>query len=69
MAHPAFDVKGNMDERVARLKTPEEYEQYAINVSKRLPDLAKAARRRAVELRAALHGASSDVEREALEAV
>ena len=69
VAHPAFDVEGNMDERVARLKTPEECEQFAINVSKRLPDLAKAAMRRAVELRAALHGASSDVEREALEAV
>ena len=58
-----------MDERVARLETPEECEQFAINVEKRLPELAQAARRRAVELRAAKHGAVSDVEREALQAV
>jgi len=58
-----------MDERVARLKTPEECEQFAVNVADRLPDLAVAARRRAVELRAALHGATSDAEREALQAV
>ena len=42
-----------MDERVARLETPEECEQFAINVADRLPDLALAARWRAVELRAA----------------
>lgn len=58
-----------MDERVARLVTPEECEQFAINVADRLPDLALAARRRAVELRAAQHGAASDAEREALQAV
>jgi hypothetical protein len=34
-----------MDERVARLKTPEECEQFALNVQPRLPDLALAARR------------------------
>jgi putative zinc finger/helix-turn-helix YgiT family protein len=58
-----------MDERVARLKTPDECEQFALNVQNRLPDLARAARRRAVELRAAAHGALSAVERAALEAV
>ena len=58
-----------MDERVARLKTPEECEQFALNVEKRLPELASAARRRAVELRAAAHGVSKAAEREALEAV
>ncbi len=58
-----------MDERVARLKTPQECEQFAKNVASRLPDLAQAARRRAVELRAVSHGATTDAEREALEAV
>ena len=58
-----------MDERVARLKTPEDCEQFALNVQARLPDLARDARRRAVELRAASHGATVAVEREALAAV
>jgi hypothetical protein len=56
-------------ERIARLKTPDECEQFAINVQTRLPDLARAARIRAVELLAASHGAKSDTEREALEAI
>lgn len=59
----------NRDVRVTRLKTPAECEQFAINVATRLPELARAAKRRAVELRAAEHGASSDAEREALAAV
>src|ERR1700730_13680842 len=58
-----------MDERVSRLNTPEECEQFAFNVQSRLPDLARARRRRAVELRAASHNAVSAAEREALEAV
>ncbi|MBI1875215.1 MAG: hypothetical protein HYS05_15190 [Acidobacteria bacterium] len=59
-----------MDERVARLATPEACEQFAINVEERgKPELALAARRRAVELRAAAHGASTVAEREALQAV
>ena len=58
-----------MDERIARLETPEECEQFAINVENRLPDLSLAARRRAVELRAAQHGATNAAEREALQAV
>ena len=58
-----------MDERISRLTTPEECEQVALNVETRLPELAREARRRAVELRAAAHGATSEAEREALEAV
>ena len=58
-----------MDERVARLNTPEECEQFALNVANSHPELAQAARRRAVELRAALHAATSAAEREALQAV
>jgi len=58
------------DDPIARLKTPEACEQFAINVEERgKPELALAARRRAVELRAAAHGAETDAEREALEAV
>jgi len=58
-----------MDGRVARLKTPDECEQFALNVQARLPDLAREARRRAVELCAASHGVTRAVEREAMEAV
>ena len=58
-----------MDERISRLTTPEECEQVALNVETRLPELAREARRRAVELRAASHGATSEAEQEALEAV
>src|SRR5262249_44884387 len=58
-----------MDERIARLKTPADCDQFALNVQARLPDLAKAARRRAVELQALAHGAESIAEREALAAV
>lgn len=58
------------DERIARLTTPEACEQFAVNVEERgKPELALAARRRAVELRAAAHGAATVAEREALEAV
>ena len=59
-----------MDDRVARLKTAEDCEQFAINVEERgSPELALSARRRAVELRAAAHGATTAAEREALAAV
>lgn len=58
-----------MDERIARLTTPDECERVASNVELRDPDLARKARRRAVELCAASHGAIDAVEREALEAV
>ncbi len=42
-------MKRDMDERVAGLETPEQCEQFALNVADRLPDLALAARRRAIE--------------------
>ena len=58
-----------MDERVARLKTPEDCEQFAINIRLKLPDLVQVARRRAVELRAASYGAESPAELAAVEAV
>lgn len=58
-----------MDDVVAKLKTPESCEQFALNVQGHSPERAKAARRRAVELRAAAHGASTAAEREALEAI
>jgi len=59
-----------MDELIAKLKTPEECIVFEKNVTERgRPDLALAARKRAVELRALQHGAATDVERECLEAV
>jgi hypothetical protein len=60
-----------MDESIKRtLSTPEECEQFAINVEARgKPELAIEARRLAIELRAAAHGARTTAEREALEAV
>jgi len=58
-----------MDERVTRCETPEECEQFAINVQNRLPELAQSARRRAIELRAALYGAATAAEQEAIQAV
>ena len=62
-----------MDDRVARLTTPNECEQFARNVEKAQPELAQAARRRAVELRADARamalGLNDPVELEALQAI
>jgi hypothetical protein len=58
-----------MDERVTRLKSPEDCESFAKNVEVKHPDLARQARRRAVELKAIAYGATTDAEREALQAV
>lgn len=59
-----------MDELIAKLKTPEECIVFEKNVTERgRPDLALAARKRAIELRALQHGATTSVERECLEAV
>lgn len=58
-----------MDKRVACLRTPEECDQFVLNVQATEPELAIAARRRAVILRAESHGASSEVEREILAAI
>ena len=57
------------DYRVERCKTPAECESFAQNVEKDHPELAKAARRRAVELRAAEQGATTEAEFDALRAV
>jgi hypothetical protein len=59
-----------MDEKVAKLKTPEDcagFEKNALRLGR--PDLADEARARAVELRAKAYGATTDAERECLEAV
>lgn len=59
-----------MDERVAKLKTPEECERFAKNALERnRRDLADEARKRAVELRAMAYGAKTEAERECLEAI
>jgi hypothetical protein len=62
-------ARSGMDETIARFKTPESCEQFALNVEKHSPERALEARRRAVELRALAHGASTEAERDALEAV
>jgi hypothetical protein len=55
---------------VSKLKTPEECATFEKNVTERgRPDLAVAARKRAIELRAQAHGARTDAERECLEAI
>ncbi|MGE3779677.1 MAG: hypothetical protein AB7F89_20975 [Pirellulaceae bacterium] len=59
-----------MDERVARLQTPEACERFiknALRLNER--ELADQARRRAVELRAANYGATSTAEKECLRAI
>lgn len=59
-----------MNELVAKLKTPEECAIFAKNVTERgRPDLALAARKRAVHLRAESFGADSQVIRECIEAI
>lgn len=57
------------DIRITRLKSPAECEQVAINVAKTDPQLALAAKRRAVEMRADAKGATTPAGREALQAV
>lgn len=59
-----------MNERIAKLKTPEECAVFAKNVTERgRTDLALAARKRAIQLRTESFGATSEVERECIEAV
>ena len=59
-----------MDLRVVKLKSPAECESFAQNARERgAPDLADQARKRAVQLRAEAHGATTEAERECLEAV
>jgi hypothetical protein len=49
-----------IDDRVLPLKIPKDCEQCAKNVELRLPELAREARRRAIELRAAERNAESE---------
>ncbi len=58
-----------MDDKVKRLKTPEDCMQFAKNVRDKKPELAQEARRRAVELRALAHGTKNEVELELVKAV
>lgn len=59
-----------MDPRINKLSTPESCEKFAKNAEGHgRSDLAQAAHRRAVELRAITHGAKTQAERECLEAV
>lgn len=59
-----------MDERIKKLKTPQDCERFAKNATERgRADLAQEATKRAVELRAQSYGAETQAERECLEAV
>ena len=58
-----------MDDIIQKLKTPEECIQLERNVRERNPDLARRARRRAVELRAISYGNKTEVELELLKAL
>lgn len=59
-----------MDERVTKLKTTEECAIFAKNAAERgRKDLALDARKRAIQLRTESFGATSEVERECIEAV
>ncbi len=59
-----------MDDRITKLRTPQDCAAFARNaLARNRPDLALAAKRRAVQLRAESYGATSDVERECIEAV
>lgn len=62
-----------MDERVARLTTPEDCEQFARSIDEHYPDLAQQAHRRAAELRADARaktlGLNGPSEREALQVI
>ena len=59
-----------MDERVARLKSPEDCEKFAKNaVRLGRPDLADQARRHSIDLRATEYGDASEVEKECIQAI
>lgn len=64
------DLELAVDQRVANLKTVAECEIFAHNARERgAPELADQARLRAVQLRAAAHGAVTEVEQDCLRAV
>ena len=59
-----------MDDRIRKIDSPDRCEIFAKNArAKGRDDLAKEALLRAVELRAVQHGATSEAEKEALQAV
>ena len=58
-----------MDEKVLRRKTHEDCESFEKNVEEGYQDLAREARRRAVDLKAAAYGSEREPEREALRAI
>jgi hypothetical protein len=59
-----------MDYRVERLRTPAECESFARNaIDRKRPELASAARRKALTMQAETHAPSSPVEAEAFAAV
>lgn len=59
-----------MDERVAKLRTPEDCEKFAKNAERlNHPELVDDARRKAIELRARDFGAEIQAEKECLQAV
>ena len=67
---PSVGASLYMDEKVVKLRTPEECERFAKNALERdRRDLADEARKRAVALRAEAYGAKSQAERECLEAI
>lgn len=54
---------------VGHLKTPEDCERVAINVEAKEPDFAIAARRKAIEIKASTHKATTEAEKQSLQAV
>jgi hypothetical protein len=54
---------------VGHLKTPEDCEQVALNVEAKQPAFAIAARRKAIEIKASTHKATTEAEEHALQAV
>ena len=63
-------VDKELDERVARLTSPEDCEKFAKNAIRLgRPDLADQARRHSIDLRAAEYGDASEVEKECIQAI
>ena len=63
-------MTASYEQRIDKLGTPEKCETFAKNAEERgRPDLAIAAKRKAVELRASSHPAQTPAEKEALRAV
>ena len=54
---------------VAHLKTPEDCEQVALNVEAKQPAFAILARRKAIEIKASTHKATTEAEEQSLQAV